>query len=180
MEPAAEAAIEQIIEDNTTPELRSKYNGRLTDNLLQWASDEMNTRLDLNASGARHAHHHVITSSRHHGTRLRLNASTRQSLITQSPIAQSRITHHSSLITHSSRAGEQLITLAKSDFEAAIKRFNTTKPPTKADPTLAGGQEVPRGPSTRPLHAAPRTRFIARAALLRPLPPPTAAALHAL
>ena len=31
--------------------LRSKYNGRLTDNLLQWASDEMNQRLPLDATG---------------------------------------------------------------------------------------------------------------------------------
>ncbi|KAL1522147.1 hypothetical protein AB1Y20_021787, partial [Prymnesium parvum] len=81
-------SITSIIEKGTTQELRSKYNGRLTDNLLQWASDEMNTRLDLNASG------------------------------------------------------DQLITLAKGDFENAIKRFNTTKPPTKADPALLGGEEV--------------------------------------
>jgi len=40
-----------IIESSTTKELRAKYNGRLTDNLLQWASDEMNTRLPLNAKG---------------------------------------------------------------------------------------------------------------------------------
>jgi len=88
MDSAAEKSITSIIEKGTTQELRSKYNGRLTDNLLQWASDEMNTRLDLNASG------------------------------------------------------DQLITLAKGDFENAIKRFNTTKPPTKADPALLGGEEV--------------------------------------
>ena len=35
----------------TDQALRSKYNGRLTDNLLQWASDEMNQRLSLDASG---------------------------------------------------------------------------------------------------------------------------------
>jgi len=40
-----------IIDKGTTPELRSKYNGRLIDNLLQWSSDEMNTRLPLDASG---------------------------------------------------------------------------------------------------------------------------------
>ena len=44
-------AIESIIEKGTTQELRSKYNGRLTDNLLQWASDEMNQRLPLDATG---------------------------------------------------------------------------------------------------------------------------------
>ncbi|KAL3933059.1 MAG: hypothetical protein SGPRY_000446 [Prymnesium sp.] len=113
MDPAAEKpralssalrvpqSISSIIEKGTTQDLRSKYNGRLTDNLLQWASDEMNTRLDLNASG------------------------------------------------------DQLITLAKSDFEAAIKRFNTTKPPSKADPALLGGEEElpsPLSPSHR-LHA---------------------------
>eukprot|EP00310_Coccolithus_braarudii_P023997 CAMPEP_0183357952 /NCGR_PEP_ID=MMETSP0164_2-20130417/47803_1 /TAXON_ID=221442 /ORGANISM="Coccolithus pelagicus ssp braarudi, Strain PLY182g" /LENGTH=589 /DNA_ID=CAMNT_0025531715 /DNA_START=12 /DNA_END=1781 /DNA_ORIENTATION=+ len=40
-----------IIDTGTTKELRSKYNGRLTDNLLQWSSDEMNTRLPLTAHG---------------------------------------------------------------------------------------------------------------------------------
>ena len=35
----------------TDQALRSKYNGRLTDNLLQWASDEMNQRLPLDATG---------------------------------------------------------------------------------------------------------------------------------
>jgi len=40
-----------IIDSGTNADLRSKYNGRLTDNLLQWASDEMNTRLPLNAKG---------------------------------------------------------------------------------------------------------------------------------
>ena len=40
-----------IISSGTDKELRSKYNGRLTDNLLQWASDEMNQRLPLDATG---------------------------------------------------------------------------------------------------------------------------------
>jgi len=47
----ATANIASIIEKGTTPDLRAKYNGRLIDNLLQWASDEMNTRLPLDASG---------------------------------------------------------------------------------------------------------------------------------
>jgi len=47
----AKAQLPSIIEKGTTPELRSKYNGRLIDNLLQWSSDEMNTRLPLDASG---------------------------------------------------------------------------------------------------------------------------------
>jgi len=88
MEPAAQQSIEQIIKDGTSQELRSKYNGRLTDNLLQWASDEMNTRLSLDASG------------------------------------------------------DQLITLSRSDFANAIKRFTTTRPPIKVDPSLMGGEEV--------------------------------------
>ena len=49
--PDATAGIGAIIDKGTTAELRSKYNGRLTDNLLQWASDEMNQRLSLDASG---------------------------------------------------------------------------------------------------------------------------------
>uniref|UniRef100_A0A7S0J8J3 SAM domain-containing protein n=2 Tax=Calcidiscus leptoporus TaxID=127549 RepID=A0A7S0J8J3_9EUKA len=49
--PDASAKLASIIDSGTTKELRSKYNGRLTDNLLQWSSDEMNTRLPLNASG---------------------------------------------------------------------------------------------------------------------------------
>ena len=51
MTPEAQNSLETIISNGTTPELRSKYNGRLVDNLLQWASDEMNTRLPLDASG---------------------------------------------------------------------------------------------------------------------------------
>ena len=43
--------IQSILDKGTDAELRSKYNGRLTDNLLQWASDEMNQRLDLQATG---------------------------------------------------------------------------------------------------------------------------------
>lgn len=88
MTPDASQNISAIISQGTTAELRSKYNGRLTDNLLQWSSDEMNTRLPLDASG------------------------------------------------------DQLITLTKSDFAAAIKRFQSARPPTKADPTLSGGKEV--------------------------------------
>ena len=84
----ASSCIGDIIQKNTTAALRSKYNGRLTDNLIQWASDEMNTRLPLDASG------------------------------------------------------EQLVTLQKSDFDAAIKRFSSARPPTKADPTLLGSKEV--------------------------------------
>lgn len=84
----ARANIVKIISSGTSAELRSKYNGRLVDNLLQWASDEMNTRLPLDASG------------------------------------------------------EQLITLHKSDFENAIKRFQTARPPTKVDPSMVGGREV--------------------------------------
>uniref|UniRef100_A0A7S3ABB2 SAM domain-containing protein n=1 Tax=Haptolina ericina TaxID=156174 RepID=A0A7S3ABB2_9EUKA len=90
MTPDASNNLHAIIEKGTNQELRSKYNGRLTDNLLQWASDEMNTRLSSNAKG------------------------------------------------------EELITLDRADFEAAIKRFNTTKPPTKADPALLGGKQVER------------------------------------
>ena len=69
----AERNLNAIIDKNTTADLRSKcdgpaelptrsgehvtgltvrrYNGRLTDNLLQWAADCMNQRLDLTASG---------------------------------------------------------------------------------------------------------------------------------
>jgi len=47
----AEKNLNAIIDKNTTADLRSKYNGRLTDNLLQWAADCMNQRLDLTASG---------------------------------------------------------------------------------------------------------------------------------
>jgi DNA polymerase III delta prime subunit len=86
--PDAARDMELVIDKNTNADLRSKYNGRLIDNLLQWASDEMNSRLPLDASG------------------------------------------------------EALITLHKSDFEKAIKRFATARPPTKADPTLLGGYEV--------------------------------------
>jgi len=88
MTPDASSNIGAIISQGTTAELRAKYNGRLTDNLLQWSSDEMNTRLPLDASG------------------------------------------------------DQLITLARSDFAAAIKRFSLARPPTKVDPTLLGGKEV--------------------------------------
>jgi len=88
MTPDASRDLGTIIDKNTNAELRSKYNGRLIDNLLQWSSDEMNTRLPLDASG------------------------------------------------------EALITLHKSDFENAIKRFATARPPTKVDPTLVGGQQV--------------------------------------
>jgi len=49
--PDASAHLGSIIDKGTTKELRAKYNGRLTDNLLQWASDEMNTRLPLKATG---------------------------------------------------------------------------------------------------------------------------------
>jgi uncharacterized small protein (DUF1192 family) len=86
--PDAARDMELVIDKNTNADLRSKYNGRLIDNLLQWASDEMNSRLPLDASG------------------------------------------------------DALITLHKSDFEKAIKRFATARPPTKADPTLLGGYEV--------------------------------------
>ena len=86
--PEAQSSIESIIDKGTNAELRSKYNGRLTDNLLQWASDEMNQRLKLDASG------------------------------------------------------DDLITLSKSDLEAAIKRFMTNKPATKKDPALIGGAKV--------------------------------------
>jgi len=48
----AERNLGAIIDQHTDAELRSKYNGRLVDNLMQWSSDEMNTRLPLNASGA--------------------------------------------------------------------------------------------------------------------------------
>jgi len=47
----ASSSLEAIIGKGTTPEMRSKYNGRLVDNLLQWAADEMNSRLSLDASG---------------------------------------------------------------------------------------------------------------------------------
>ena len=47
----AKANLASIIEKGTTPDMRAKYNGRLIDNLLQWSSDEMNTRLPLDASG---------------------------------------------------------------------------------------------------------------------------------
>merc|ERR1711953_1335372 len=40
----AQNNLNSIIDKDTNADLRSKYNGRLTDNLLQWASDEMNTR----------------------------------------------------------------------------------------------------------------------------------------
>jgi len=89
MDAEAAAAIESIISKNTTQEMRSKYNGRLTDNLLQWAGDEMNSRLDS-----------------------------------------------------ATATGDQLITYIKADFEEAIKRFSTSRPREKADPTLMGGEEV--------------------------------------
>ena len=47
----AASSLGAIIDKGTTAELRSKYNGRLTDNLLQWASNEMNERLPLDATG---------------------------------------------------------------------------------------------------------------------------------
>merc|ERR1719453_2671498 len=84
----AKANLVSIIEKGTTPELRSKYNGRLVDNLLQWSSDEMNTRLALDASG------------------------------------------------------DQLITPETTDFQNAIKRFASARPPTKLDPALIGGKQV--------------------------------------
>lgn len=49
--PDAASDIGAVIEAGTDQALRSKYNGRLTDNLLQWASDEMNQRLPLDATG---------------------------------------------------------------------------------------------------------------------------------
>jgi len=88
MSPDASSNMEYIINSGTDQNLRSKYNGRLTDNLLQWASDEMNNRLKSDATG------------------------------------------------------DALITLVRSDFEVAIKRFKTNQPPTKADPALAGGEAV--------------------------------------
>jgi len=51
MTPEASRDLVTIIDKGTTAEMRSKYNGRLIDNLLQWSSDEMNTRLPLDASG---------------------------------------------------------------------------------------------------------------------------------
>jgi len=88
MTPEASKDLGAIIDKGTNAELRSKYNGRLIDNLMQWAADEMNTRLPLNASG------------------------------------------------------EALITLHKSDWELAIRRFATARPPTKVDNTLIRGREV--------------------------------------
>ena len=49
--PDAQTAMPGIIDKGTDAVLRSKYNGRLTDNLIQWAGDEMNTRLSLDADG---------------------------------------------------------------------------------------------------------------------------------
>jgi len=49
--PDAASDIGAVIEAGTDQALRSKYNGRLTDILLQWASDEMNQRLPLDATG---------------------------------------------------------------------------------------------------------------------------------
>ena len=49
--PDAASDIGAVIAKGTDQSLRSKYNGRLTDNLLQWASDEMNQRLPLDATG---------------------------------------------------------------------------------------------------------------------------------
>jgi len=51
MSPDAAGSLHSIIDKGTTVELRSKYNGRLTDNLLQWSSDHMNQRLPLNSKG---------------------------------------------------------------------------------------------------------------------------------
>jgi hypothetical protein len=51
MTPDAAHSLTSIIDKGTTVELRSKYNGRLTDNLLQWSSDHMNQRLPLSAKG---------------------------------------------------------------------------------------------------------------------------------
>ena len=45
----ASASIGTIIDKGTNAEMRSKYNGRLIDNLLQWANDEMNNRLPIDA-----------------------------------------------------------------------------------------------------------------------------------
>ncbi len=91
MTPDADSGLEAIIDKNTNAELRSKYNGRLIDNLIQWSSDEMTTRL---FSGK------------------------------------------------STPTGDALVTFHKSDFENAIKRFATARPPTKQDVTLVGGREV--------------------------------------
>jgi len=84
----AQSNLVSIIDTGTNAELRSKYNGRLIDNLMQWAADEMNTRLPTTASG------------------------------------------------------DDLITLHKEDFQKAILRFKTARPPVKADPLLAGGRSV--------------------------------------
>jgi len=50
--PDAQAQCAQIIEKGTTMALRARYNGRLVDNLFQWASDELNTRIKIGARGA--------------------------------------------------------------------------------------------------------------------------------
>merc|ERR1719247_2157997 len=47
----ARASLGAIIEKETTAEMRSNFNGRLVDNLLQWANDELNQRLALDATG---------------------------------------------------------------------------------------------------------------------------------
>eukprot|EP01060_Flectonema_neradi_P009519 TRINITY_DN1677_c2_g1_i1.p1 TRINITY_DN1677_c2_g1~~TRINITY_DN1677_c2_g1_i1.p1 ORF type:complete len:528 (+),score=107.95 TRINITY_DN1677_c2_g1_i1:64-1584(+) len=50
MSPEVSRNLASIIETGTTPELRSKYNGRLVDNVVQWAADSLNGRLPITAS----------------------------------------------------------------------------------------------------------------------------------
>ncbi|KAG8471315.1 hypothetical protein KFE25_009736 [Diacronema lutheri] len=47
----ARAACAALIEEGTTAALRSRYNGRLVDNLFQWASDELNARIGVGVRG---------------------------------------------------------------------------------------------------------------------------------
>lgn len=51
-DPKFTDAMTSLVEQQTDAEMLSKYNGRLTDNLLQWAKDELTHRLPVNAAAA--------------------------------------------------------------------------------------------------------------------------------
>ena len=50
LSPAVNQNLAGIIESGTTGALRSKYNGRLVDNVVQWAADSLNGRLSITAT----------------------------------------------------------------------------------------------------------------------------------
>eukprot|EP01059_Diplonema_ambulator_P010538 TRINITY_DN20567_c0_g1_i1.p1 TRINITY_DN20567_c0_g1~~TRINITY_DN20567_c0_g1_i1.p1 ORF type:complete len:594 (+),score=208.60 TRINITY_DN20567_c0_g1_i1:31-1782(+) len=48
--PTLDPQLPSLLAGGTTKDQRAKYNGRLVDNLVQWAADELNNRLTVNAS----------------------------------------------------------------------------------------------------------------------------------